>query len=158
MSSSIPAVTRTAPERSKLLCLAVRSLTRDESERADAGEKRDGHVEVEDPAPAGSLAEEAAEDDAGGAGETGDGGPGSERDVAVALVREGRHQDRERSRGHQRGADPLGEPRGDEHAVVVGGAGDERGEREQDQPGEEDAAAADEVGGAVRRAGGSRRR
>ena len=48
-----------------------------------------------------------------------------------------------------RGADSLGEPRGDEQSVVVGGAADERGEREQDQPADEDPAAADEVGGAA---------
>ena len=128
---------------------AACALAGDQCERADACEEGDGHVEVEDPAPAGPLGEDAAEDDAGGAGEARDGGPGAERDVAVARVREGGRQDRERGRGHHRGADSLGEPGGDEHAVVVGGAGDERGGREQDQAADQDSATADEVGRAT---------
>ena len=58
----------------------------DERERAEADEDGDRHVDVEDPAPAGPLGEHAAEDDAGGAGEAGHGGPGAERVVAVARL------------------------------------------------------------------------
>src|SRR5439155_4609160 len=70
----------------------------EERERAEAGEDRDRHVEVEDPAPAGPLGEDAAENDAEGPGETRDGRPRPERQVAVAPVGEGCGQDRERGR------------------------------------------------------------
>ena len=70
----------------------------EERERAEAGEDRDRHVEVEDPAPPGPFGEDAAENDAEGPGETRDGRPRPERQVAVAPVGEGCGQDRKRGR------------------------------------------------------------
>jgi hypothetical protein len=51
----------------------------------------------------------------------------------------------------------LCEAGADEHSFAVRGAADERGEREQDEPAEEDAAAAEEIGGAPAEQGEGRR-
>jgi hypothetical protein len=62
---------------------------------------------------------------------------------------EGGGQDRERGRQHHRRPDPLYETRADQHRRVACEPAGERGEREQRHAGDQDAAAAEQVGGAA---------
>ena len=110
------------------------------------GGEADRHVHPEDPFPAEALGEDAAEEDADGAAGAGDGPPGPERLVALGTLPEGDGDDRERRRRDDRGAEPLDGAGDDELDVVLGEAAGQRGEREEDQAGHEDAAAAEQVG------------
>ena len=92
------------------------------------------------------FGEDAAEQHAGGAAGAGDRAPDPERFVALGAVAEGGGDDRERGGGEDRRAQALHRAGGDQLARVGGEAARQRGEREEDQPGHEDAAAAEQVG------------
>jgi hypothetical protein len=69
----------------------------------------------------------------------------AERPLALALLPERRRQQRERRRDGERGADPLHRARRQQHRGRGREAGGERGEREDQQPGDEHAPPAVQV-------------
>jgi hypothetical protein len=109
--------------------LGVAALVEDAHTGHERGEA-DGHVDEEDPAPAG-LHEQAAERRAGRRGDPPDRRPRADRDVA-ALGRELRQQQAERGGHQERGAEPLHGPRGDQQpdrgrrSAGRGGGGEDR--------------------------------
>jgi hypothetical protein len=76
---------------------------RREDERRDA----DGDVDEEDPFPAESVREDAAEQNACGCTKPADGAPDTERDVALPALGERRREDRQRRGRDDRGPEPL---------------------------------------------------
>ncbi len=98
----------------------------------------DGDIDEEDPLPA-DVGQRAADQPARGAADAAERAPDPERLVALGAFLEGRGDDRERRRGHDRGADALQRPRGDQRRRRPREPAQQRGEREQHQPGHEDA-------------------
>ena len=116
-----------------------------DARRRDQPEQRERDVDEEDPLPAGRVDEHAAGDDAQRAADGGQRAPDAERDVALAAGGERDGQQRERRGRQQRGADALDGADRDEHLRRGREAAGQRGGREQAEPGEEDAAAAEQV-------------
>ena len=135
-----------APVRGRLpVHLALVHVAGREHEREDP----DRDVDEEDPLPARVLGEHAASEHADrGAGAT-DRSPDAERLVAFGAFGERGHDDRQRRRRDQRGAEPLHGTRGDQDALRPGQAAEERGDGEDDDADQEDAEAAEVVGGAT---------
>jgi len=65
---------------------------------------------------------------------------------ALVALGERRHDDRQRGRREQRGAEALSGARGEEDALASGERGADRGEREHGEAGHEHTAAAEHVG------------
>jgi len=90
------------------------------------GDKADRHVDQEDPAPAHGN-QHAADDRSERGGEAADRGPGPHR-PAAAFRREGRQQEADRSRGHERSAgrpkNAASDQRPDAAGACAGGRGD----------------------------------
>ena len=92
------------------------------------------------------LVSSAAEQHAGGAAASGHGAPDAERDVALAALGEGRGQDREGGGGEEAAAEPLQGAEDDQRALGPGEAGEQRADGEEDEAGDEEAPAAEQVG------------
>ena len=84
----------------------------------------------------------AAEQHAGGPAATRGGAPDAEGEVALAAFAEGGHQDRQRGRREQRGAEALKRAEGDQRGLRPGEPVEQRGDGEERQPGHEQPAAA----------------
>ena len=121
---------------------ALEDQARGDERRGDP----DREVDPQDPLPADVLGEDAAEQDARGATGSGDRAPHAQRLVALGAVGEGGRDDRQRRRREQRGAHALNGAGGDQRRLGLGEPADQRREREQDEPADEDPAAAEEVG------------
>ena len=113
----------------------------------DGGQQTDRDVDEQDPAPAEQVGEHAAQQHAGGAAGAAHRAPDADGAVARGALGERGGEDRQRRRGDDRAAESLDRAGGDQHALAVGDAAGQRGEREQDEPGHEDAAASEQVGG-----------
>ena len=109
-------------------------------------DRRYRDVDPEDPLPAEPVGEDAAEQHAGGAAEPGDRAPDAERLVALGAVPEDRGDDRERRGRDDRRAQALGGAGRDQLPLGGREAGGERGDRDHDQAGHEDAPAPEQVG------------
>src|SRR5205814_1082097 len=75
---------------------------------------------------------------ASSATEAADRAPDAERDVALTALGERRREDRQRRRRDHRRAEPLERARRDQRRLRPGQARQQRGEREQDDAGEEE--------------------
>ena len=118
--------------------LADRELRDHDPEHAD----RD--VDEEDPVPVQVLHDQAAAERADRQRERRHSGPDPDR-LPALLRREGGDDDGERRRVHECRADALHRARSDQEACARGEPARERGEREDREPDDEDAAAAVEV-------------
>ena len=115
--------------------------------RADRDhEHADRDVDEEDPRPAERARQRAAEQHARRAAATRGRAPDAEREVALAALPEGRGQDRERGRREQRRAEALHGAEGDQRALRPGEPVQQRADREQRQPGHEQAPPSEQVG------------
>ena len=85
----------------------------------------------------------------GGVAGAGDGAPSAERLVALRPVPEQRGDDRERRRRDDRRAKPLRRAGGDQLSLVGGESGGEGRDPDDQQPGHEDSAPPEQVGGAA---------
>ena len=139
-------MTVTAPATSKCPGLALGAALGDQPRRQRQHDQGDRDVDPQDPLPPEPVGEEAAEQHARGASGAGDRAPGAERLVALGAVGEEGGDDREGGGSDDRGAEALGRAGGDQLALGRGEAGRQRGGRDQDQPGHEDAAAPEQVG------------
>ncbi len=117
----------------------------DEDPRRKHSRNAHGDVDEEDPAPADVLGEQAAEERADRERERRDPRPDPDRRSALPR-REGRGDDRERRRVHQRRADPPRGARGNQGRRVASEAAPERRGSEDDQAGNEDPPTPEQVG------------
>ena len=140
-------MTSTAPGRSKRLHAGVAALGEEKRCQREAGDS-DGDVDEEDPLPAQSVREDAAEQHAGRGTEAADGAPDAKGDVALTPLGEGDGEDRERGRRDDRRAEPLERAGSDQRRLRPRQPREEGGEREDDDADEEDASASEQVGGA----------
>ena len=127
---------------------AATGCVREDPGRNDERDDTDRDVDPEDRLPAGPGGQHAADEDAGGDAQAADGSP--ERQALGplgALV--GRHDERQRGRGHQRGADALGAAGRDQLTCAGGEATEERGRGEDEHAGHEDPATGQQVGDAA---------
>ena len=127
-----------------VLVQALREQDRREDQRRDA----DRDVHEEDPLPRQEVDEDAAEEDACRRTDAADGAPGTERDVALATLREHRDEDRQRGRGEGGRAETLQRAERDQRRLTPREPAEQRAEREDQRSGHEDAPPAEEVGGA----------
>ena len=111
----------------------------------DGRDHAERHVDEEDPAPVQVLADQAADDRAERQAERPDRPPDADRGRPLAGVGERRGDDREARGHHQRRAEALHRPRRDQHVGAAGQARRQRGEREDDQAGQEHPASAEDV-------------
>ena len=86
-----------------------------------------------------------AEEHSGSGGETADRAPDAERRVAVGPFAERGSEDRQRRRGHHRGADTLEQASSDQHAFALRKPRGERADGKPDQAGEEHPPAPEQV-------------
>ena len=93
-SNESPPVTSTAPGTSNALTFASRLSLSRIGARMNAGHA-DGDVDEEDPLPAESVREDAAEQNARGCAEAADRAPDAECDVPLAAFGERRREDRQ---------------------------------------------------------------
>jgi hypothetical protein len=91
------------------------------------------------------LADQPADDRAERQAERRDRPPDADRGRPLAGIGERRGDDREAGRHHQRRAETLHRPRGDQHVGAARQSGPERGEREDDQAGQEHPAPTEDV-------------
>lgn len=143
MSDPVPAVTSSAPVRSSRAW--PRRTGQEQARQRGEGEDADGHVDVEDPLPAGPVGQRPAQEHTDGRSGAADGGPDAERLVAFRAVEAG-CDDRERGRGEQSGSDALGHPAAQQHGRARGEPGDQGRGGEHRDPGEDGAVGAEHVG------------
>src|SRR2546430_9288589 len=91
----------------------------EEAEVAEESELAEGDVEEQNPAPAGSLRKQAAEQDADCAADPGDGRPDAEGGVPVTRGAERAGQRRQRCRRQHGGPHALYEASADEQRFAV---------------------------------------
>ena len=115
---------------------------RDGGEDDQAG----GDVDEEDPRPAEGAGQRAAEQHAGCAAAARGGAPDTEREVALAALRERRGQDREGCRRQHRRAEPLERAEGDQRSLRPGEPVEQRTDREDHEACDEEPAAPEQVG------------
>ncbi|KOU58971.1 hypothetical protein ADK57_35425 [Streptomyces sp. MMG1533] len=102
----------------------LRGAGRDDCGQGGEDGEVDGHVDVEDPLPAGSVGEGAPYQDPGRRARAADRGPYAQGLVALGAV-EGGGDDRERRGGEQGGSDALGDPSAQQHGGTPGEPGDQ---------------------------------
>ena len=107
----------------------------------------DRHVDEEDPLPAEGVGQDSPEQYAGHGAEAADRTPGAEGDVALTAFAERRGEDRQCGRGDDRRAEALEGAGADQRRLRPGQPRQQRGHGEHDDADEEDAAAAQHVGG-----------
>ena len=117
----------------------------DQPRGEERGRDRDRDVDEEDPVPADRLGEDAAGEQPDRATGRGDEGVDADRLRLLPGLGEHRHDHPEDHGRAHRAADPLNEAAGDEHPLGLGHTADDRGDREQRQPGHEHVLTADEV-------------
>ena len=108
----------------------------------------DRHVDEEDPAPAQRLDDHPAEEQPDGATGARDGAPDGERAVSVRPFGEGGEDDREGRRRDHRAAEPLQAPGDQQHPLGLREPTEQRSAGEDGDPGHEQPAASEPVGGA----------
>ena len=118
----------------------------EQDRREDEPRHSDRNVDEEDPLPAEQVGQHAAEQHAGDGAERADRTPRAECGVPLLALRERRAEDRECCGRDHRGAEPLQRARADQRGLAPGEPGEERRSREDDQPGDEHAPTADDVG------------
>ena len=96
-------------------------------------EEADRDVDEEDPLPAEAVDEGTADQPGRRRPEAAERSPDSERLVALGSLREQGRDDRERSRGHDRGPDPLEGAGADQRLVRPGEPAEKRSEREESE-------------------------
>ena len=142
-------MTETAPATSKLLC-ACSSFDSGtyRSEKKNAAiptgtltKKIHGHESHSTSMPPTTRPDRAAADR--------DRRPDAERLRPLGPFPERRRDDRQRRGRHERRAEALGAARDDQPRLAVGEPAEQRRGREEDEPGEEDPLAADQVAGAT---------
>ena len=101
----------------------------------------DRHVHEEHPAPAGELDQQAARDQADGAAGHAHRRVHAHRAVARRSFGERDRDQRQGGRRGERGADALDDPRAEQPRLVGGEPAGQRGQREQQDAGDEDPAA-----------------
>ena len=99
-------MTRSAPDHVEALTVLVEAL-REQERRQDQRRDPDRDVDEEDPLPREEVGEDPAEEDARRGADAADRAPGTERDVALAALREHRDEDRQRRRREHGGAETL---------------------------------------------------
>ena len=121
-------------------------LSRTTREAPDGREQCDRHVDEQRPAPRRELGEGAAEHEPDRGPATGDGSVDAEGTRPFTRLDEGRREQRQRGRRHDRGESALQGAGPEEHGRVPGQSAEGRGEGEADQTEDEGAAPADVVG------------
>jgi len=111
----------------------------------DQRDDHDGHVDVEDRTPREVPQQQAAGHRPDRHGQAGYARPDADGGGALARVGEHVREQRERGGVDQRGRDAHGRAAGDQLARAAGQRGRDRHEREQHQPGLQDAAPAEPV-------------
>ena len=112
--------------------------------RDDDGDDRERQVDQEDPAPAGVLHQEAAQERTDGGGDAAETGPGADR--LGAVVADERPLDHRQAAGREQGSAHALEDAGrDQHLGGRRDAAQERCEREPDRPDHEDPASTEPV-------------
>ncbi len=106
----------------------------------------EGDVDEEDPFPAGAVDERAADQPRRGGADAAEPAPDPERLVALGALGEGRGDDRQRGRGHDRGADALDHAGRKQRRRRPGEPAHERRGREEQDTGHEHAPAPEQVG------------
>jgi hypothetical protein len=109
----------------------------------------DRGVDEQHPLPAEAVGEHPAEQHADRAAGAGDRAPHAERLVALSALGEHVGHDRQRRRGEQCAAEALDRAGGDQLALGLRQAAEERGDREQHETGDEHAPPAEQVGHAA---------
>ena len=126
-----------------------RPIRAEQPERADEDQRAEREVDEQHPAPPRPLRQHSAEEDAGGGAETADRAPDPECLVPVDALLEQGGDERERRRCHQRGAEALREPGGDQRRLVSGESAGKRAAGEEEDAGDEHAPPPEQVGGAA---------
>src|SRR5262249_49978874 len=106
----------------------------------------DGDVDEEDPLPAEPVDDRTADQPSGGCADAAERAPDPERLVPLGSLLEGGGDDRERTRGHDRGPDPLEGTRPNQRLIRPGEPTEKRGEREEDEADHEHSAAPEQIG------------
>ena len=106
------------------------ALAQDERD-GDEQHRRDGSVDEEDPRPAEVRGQDAADEDADRRSAPRGCAPDAERDVAVAPLGEGRHEEREPGGREQRASQALEPAEGDERACGPGEPAEDRADSEE---------------------------
>ncbi len=119
---------------------------RDEPQRQGEGRDPDWDVDNEDPRPRDELSQRAAEEQADGAATGRDRAPHAERLGPVLLLGERRRDDRQRGGRHERAAEALQRPAGDQHPGCLGEPIQQRCRAEHDDAHREQPLAAEQVG------------
>ena len=111
-------------------------------------DRRDPHrnVDEEDPRPAEVRREQAAQQDARRRTAARSRTVDAEREVALAALRECRHQERERRGSEQCPAEPLQPAECDQRPLGPGEAAQQRARGEQRQAGDEEPSAPEQIG------------
>ena len=117
----------------------------DQRGRQRGSSDADRDVDPEHPLPADRVGEDASQQDAGGSAGAGDRAPDSQGLVALGAVAEGGGDDRQCRGREDRRAQALNRAGHDQLALGLGQAPGQRGEREEDQAADEDAAPAEQV-------------
>jgi len=107
-------------ERVEMVVIEVGFALPEEAWRQNEHQDADRHVDEEDPRPAERAHEHPAEEDAGRGTAARNGSPDPQREVALAALAEGGHQDRERGRGDERRAEPLNRSEDDQRRLRPG--------------------------------------
>ena len=113
------------------------------------GGDADRHVDVEDPLPTERVGQDTAEEHACDGPERAHCTPGTERRVAILALPECGHEDRQCRRRDERRTEPLQSAGADQSLFTPGQARDERGAGEDDDAGEKESPAPEEVGRAT---------
>jgi hypothetical protein len=135
----IEPLTSTPPTQADALVLHDQGAAQQERRNADR------HVDQEDPVPADRLGERAADQEADRAAADGHEDVDAHGSRPLEWLGEVRDDDRDDDRGGERGAHALQEAGRHEQRLVRGQRAQRRGGGEEDDAGEEDALAADEV-------------
>ncbi len=129
--------------------LAVVAALGEEDRSDDQGADPHGDVDEEDPFPRQEVDQNTAEQNAGSGTHTAHRAPRPEGDVALTSLAEHRRQDRE-GRGRDRGcAETLQRAGRDQRSLAPREPAQERADREDDQPAQEDAPSSEQVGEAT---------
>jgi hypothetical protein len=117
----------------------------DQAQRQPADQHPDRQVDDEDEVPGDRLGEDAAEQQADRAARRGDEAVDADRFRLLGAVGEHPHDHRQDHRRGERPADSLDEAGADQHALVGRGGAESRGDREDGEADDEDAALAEQV-------------
>ena len=137
---------RPRPARSKWRCARSARLSRSSSGVSAIAARPTGTLMKKTHDQLRYEVSSAAEQDARGRAAAGGRAVDAEREVPLAALGEGRHQQRERGRCEQRAAEALQSAEGDERAFRPGEPAEQRAGGEEREPADEQPAAAEQVG------------